>query len=76
MECNQGVNHRAHGDNGEKGGGDATDAVTEVEQANGQTAKNDGEVQPGEEGSLVCEEDLGLDTGGQGNSLAWNLVSG
>lgn len=72
MECDEGVDHGAHSDDGEKGGGDATDAVTEVEQAYGQTAEDDGEVQPGEEGSLVSEEDFWLDAGGEGNPLAWD----
>lgn len=46
MERNQGIDHRRHGNEGEEGGRDATDVVTEVEQTNGQTAQNDGEVEP------------------------------
>lgn len=72
MECDEGVDHGAHGDDGEEGGGDATDTVTEVEEADGETAQDDGEVEPGEEGTLVGEEDFGLDAGGQGNSLAYD----
>lgn len=32
VECNDGVDHGCHGDDGEEGGGDAADAVAEVEQ--------------------------------------------
>lgn len=70
MECHHGVNHGAHSDDGEKSGGDTTDTVTKVEQADSQAAQNHGEVQPREECSLVGEEDLGLDTGREGNALA------
>ena len=71
VECNDRINHGGHGDDGEQGGGDAANAVTEVQQTNGQAAQDDGEVQPREKGSLVGEEDLGLDTGGQSNPLTW-----
>jgi hypothetical protein len=33
VECHQGVNHCAHGDDGEEGCGDATDAIAEIEEA-------------------------------------------
>lgn len=63
------VTHGGHGNQGEHACGDSTDLVTEVKKTNGQTAKDDGEVEPRQEGSLVSEEDLGLDSGGQSDSL-------
>jgi hypothetical protein len=71
VECNEGVDHGAHGDDGEEGGGDAADAVAEVQEADGQTAEDDSEIEPGEEGALVGEENFGLDASGERNSLAW-----
>lgn len=47
------------------------DGVAEVEQADGQTAQDDGEVEPAEEGALVGEEDFGFYAGGQGDAFAW-----
>jgi hypothetical protein len=35
--------------------------VTEVEEADGEAAEDDGKVQPGQERALVRERDLGLD---------------
>jgi hypothetical protein len=49
------------------------DLVAEVEEADGETAEDDGEVKPWEKGTLVGEEDFGLDTGGKGDALAWGL---
>lgn len=46
MECDEGIYHGAHSDDGEEGGGDATDTVTEVEEADGETAQDDGKVEP------------------------------
>lgn len=46
MERDDGVDHRRHGDNGEQGGGNAANTVTKVEQTDGETAENDGKVQP------------------------------
>lgn len=71
MEGEKGVYHSSHGDKGEETGGDLADLVAEVEQTNGETAQDDGEVEPAEKCTFVCEEDFGLDTGGQGNALAW-----
>lgn len=71
MECDEGVDHGAHGDDGEEGGRDAADAIAEVQEADGKTTQDDGEVKPREKGSLIGEEDFGLDTGGEGNSLAY-----
>lgn len=46
MERRQGIDHGSHGNEGEQTGGDAADAIAEVEQANGKAAENDGEVEP------------------------------
>lgn len=70
MKRHQGVDHGAHGDEGEEAGGDATDGVAEVEEADGETAEDDGEVEPGEEGALIGEEDFGFDAGGEGDALS------
>ena len=70
MECYDCVDHSAHGDDGEKSGGDATDAIAEIQKTNSETAEDDGKVEPGEEGTLIGEEDLWLDTGREGDALA------
>lgn len=71
MERDQRVDHRSHGNQRKEAGGDATDGIAEVEQADGETAEDDGEVEPGEEGTLVGEEDFGFDAGGEGDALSW-----
>lgn len=60
---------------------DQTHLVTEVEETNGETAEDDGEVQPREEGtpgcqlrygcsnSLIGEEHLGLNANGESDTL-------
>ena len=70
VEGNEGIGHGGHGNEGEQAGADLADLVAEVEQANGETAQDDSEVQPGKESALVGEEDFGLDAGGQGDTLA------
>lgn len=70
MEGEQSVDHGKHGDDGEDASADDADAVTEVQQAHGQTTQDDGEVKPAQEGSLVGEKDFGLDAGREGNALA------
>lgn len=70
MEGHEGVDHGAHGNQGEEASGDAADAVAEIEEADGQTAQDDGEIEPGEEGALVGEEDLGLNARGEGYAFA------
>lgn len=70
MEREQRVQHGEHGDCSEDGGGDLANAVAEVEEAHGEATEDDGEVEPGEEGTLVGEEDLWLDAGGEGDALA------
>ena len=71
MKRDQGVDHGCHGDDGEEAGGDAANAVTEVEETDGQTAQDDGEVEPGKEGTLVGEEDFRFDARGESDALAW-----
>jgi len=71
VEGHEGVQHGGQGDEGEEARGDLADAVAEVEQADGQTAEDDGEVEPGEEGAFVGKEDFGFDAGGEGDALAF-----
>ena len=70
MECVQGIHHGHHGHNGEQARRDLADLVAEVEQADGQAAEDNGEVEPREEGALVGEEDFGLDARGERDALA------
>lgn len=67
---NQGVDHGQHGDTGEEKGRDEGGAVAKVEHPNRQRAQDNSKVQPGQKGTLVGEEDLGLDSRGKGNALA------
>lgn len=64
VEGDQCVGHCGHGDQGKQPSGYLTDLVAKVEQADGEAAQDDGEVQPGEESALVGEENFGLDAGG------------
>lgn len=66
-EC---IYERANGDAGETEGGDLGGTVSKVKHAHGEGANDDGEVEPGEECTLVCEVNLGLDTRGKGDALA------
>ena len=70
MESDKCIEHRSHGDEGEQPRAYPADAVAKIEKANSQTAQDDGEVEPGEEGALVGEEDLGLDPRRKGDALA------
>lgn len=60
----EGIDHGQHGDDGEQQGGDLGRGVAKVEHANSQRAEDDGKVEPGEEGALIGEEDLGFDASG------------
>ena len=75
MECDQRIRHGGHCYQREQPGADLANLVAEVEQSDGEPAEDDGEVEPGEKGALVGEEDLGLDAGGEGDALAWGLES-
>ncbi len=71
MKRHQCIDHSAHGDKSEEAGRDATDGITEVEEADGEAAEDHCEVEPGEEGALVGEEHFGFDAGGEGDALPW-----
>ncbi|KAG9533319.1 hypothetical protein KCU93_g160, partial [Aureobasidium melanogenum] len=74
VESDQGIDHSGHGNQSEETSGDLTDLVAKVEETDGETAQDDGEVQPTEKGTLVGEEDLGLNAGGQGDALACTQI--
>jgi hypothetical protein len=74
VESEQRVYHGHHGNEGEEAGGDFSDLVAEVQEADCEAAEDDGEVEPGEESTLVGEEDLGLDSRGEGDALAWETL--
>lgn len=46
MECDECVDHCHQRDECEEAGADLSDAVTEVEETNGEAAEDDGEVEP------------------------------
>lgn len=46
MESEQGIHHGHHGNEGKQAGGDFTNLVAEVEEADCQTAEDDGEIEP------------------------------
>lgn len=46
VEGDECIDHGRHGDDGEEGGGDAANAITKVEQPDGEAAQDDGEVEP------------------------------
>ncbi len=70
MECDQGVYHGCHCNQGKKTSGNPTNTVAEVEEPDGKTAEDNGEVEPGEESTFVGEEDLGFDAGREGDALS------
>ena len=71
MERHKRIDHAPHRHDGEETGADAGSGVgAKVEQADGEAAEDDGEVEPGEKGALVSEEDFGLDAGGEGDAFA------
>lgn len=70
MERHKRVDHATHGDDCEEPGADAGSGIgAKVEQTDGEATEDDGEVEPGEKGALVGEEDFGLDSGGEGDAL-------
>ena len=71
MESDQGIDHGRHCNEGKQGSRNATDSVTKVQKSNRQSTQNNREIQPGEKGTLIREEDLGLYTGWESNSFAW-----
>ena len=71
MERHERVHHAPHRHDREQRGADPGRGVgAEVEQADREAAEDDCEVEPGEEGALVGEEDFGLDAGGEGDAFA------
>jgi hypothetical protein len=74
VEGDECVDHGGHGNQGEQTSRDLTDLVTEVEETDCKTAQDDGEVEPTEKSTLVGEEDLGLNTSGQGDALACEQI--
>ena len=71
MERDQCINHTPHRDDGEQRRSNQTRSVSaKVQEAYGKTAKDDGEIEPGEESAFVCEEDFWFDPGGQCDSFA------
>jgi hypothetical protein len=70
MERKQRIRHSHHSNEGKQAGADFPDFVAEVEKADGEAAEYDGEVEPGEEGALVGEEDFGFDACGEGDALS------
>ena len=71
VERCKGIQHSCHGDKCKEAGRNTADPVPEVEQTDGETAQDDGEVQPGEKSALVGEEDFWLDAGWEGDSFAF-----
>lgn len=74
VESDQGIDHSGHGNQSKEASRDLAHLVAEVEETDGETAENDGEVQPTEEGTLVGEEDLGLNASRQSNALACTQI--
>lgn len=70
MKCHQRVDHSPHSDEGEEPRRDTADGISKVEKTDSQSAEDDGEVEPGEEGALVGEEDFGFDACGEGDALS------
>ena len=73
MERHERIQHRRQGHQSEQSRRDLADSVAEVEEADGEAAEDDGEVEPGEEGAFVGEEDFGFYAGGEGDALAWEV---
>lgn len=72
MECRKRIDHAPHGHDCEEPGADAGSGIgAEVQQTNGEATEDDGEVEPGEKGALIGEEDFGFDSGGEGDAFAW-----
>jgi hypothetical protein len=74
VEGKERVYHGHHGNEGKEAGGDFANFVAKVEQADCETAEDDGEVEPRKESALVGEEDFGLDARGERDALAWHIM--
>lgn len=72
MESHKRIDHAAHCHDREESGADAGSGIgAEIQQTDREATENDGEIEPGEKGALIGEEDFGLDSGGEGNAFAW-----
>lgn len=72
MECHQSIAHGPHSDDCEYSRAYETRVIVgEVEEADREGAEDDGEVEPGEEGTFVGEEDFGFNAGGEGDAFPW-----
>lgn len=70
MKRNKRIRHAAHRDEREQSCAyQGRGVVTEVQETDGETAEDDGKVQPGEEGSFVCEKDFRFDARGEGDAF-------
>jgi pyruvate/2-oxoacid:ferredoxin oxidoreductase alpha subunit len=70
MEHIQAVHHSAHGNQREDAGGNLPDSVAEVKKADGEAAEDNREVEPGEEGAFVGEENFGFNACGERDAFA------
>ena len=71
MKRHKRIDHAPHSHDREKRGADTRRGIgAEVQQADCKPPEDDGEVEPGEKGALVGEEDFGLDAGGEGDAFA------
>jgi hypothetical protein len=74
MERKQRIDHRSHSNQREQACAYLSDFVAKIEETDGETTKDYGEVEPGEEGAFVGEEDFGLDARGEGDALPWDWM--
>ena len=71
MKRHERIDHAPHRHDCEEAGTDTGRGIgAKVKETDGEAAEDDGEVEPGEKGALVGEEDFGLDAGGEGDTLA------
>ena len=71
MERHERIDHAPHRHDCEEPGADAGSGIrAKVEQTDGEAPEDDGEVEPGEKGTLIGEEDLGLDSGWESDAFA------
>ena len=71
MERDKRIDHAPHCDNREEPGADAGRGVgAKIEQTDGEASEDDGEVEPGEKGAFVGEEDFGLNARGERDAFA------
>lgn len=76
MKRHERISHGSNSHENEEDGGDLADAVSKVQETHGETAEDDGEVEPGEEGSFVGEEDFRFKACGQRDAFAWSRIPG